>query len=287
MFSTLNQPQAQPSGMFSGGLLGGGLGQSSNQQTIPGVRIDTANIRGTTRFNDLHEDLQKQIINMDEVIQAQIRLKNDCDAIMPSHETQLSGIPHDVDFIRRKLIGVESALEQDAKAIDSAQDLIKIDAEHAKLSFKAIDNLKLPPQYHNPGIWSAKSTSSDNRSHSNGEGEAQDLIGFFSTTADEQAKTLEKYQKLMTEIEQHLRGVEASSAQQINSLIAKRNGGLAGQDDPVQELGAILRELEQSILGVAGKVGSAREAMQTLQLGAFPGGPADEKKTNGKRNGVY
>jgi nucleoporin p58/p45 len=286
MFSTLNQPQAQPFGMFSGGLLGGGLGQSNNQQTVPGVRIDTASIRGTTRFNDLHEDLQKQIINMDEVIQAQIRLKNDCDAIMPSHEAQLLGIPHDVDFIRRKLIGVDNALTQDAEAINAAQELIKIDAEHAKLSFKAIDNLKLPPQYHNPGIWSAKSTSNDSRSQINGEGEAQDLIGFFSTTADEQAKALEKYQKHMTDIEQHLRSVEASSAQQINSLITKRNGGFGGQDDPVQELAAILRELEQSILGVAGKVGSAREAMQTLQLGTFTG-PADEKKTNGKRNGVY
>ena len=289
MFSSLNQPQAQAqtSGMFGGGLPGGSLGQSNTQHTIPGVRIDTANIRGTTRFNDLHDELQKQIINMDEVIQAQIRLKHDCDAIMPSHESQLSGVPYDVDFIRRKLLGLDSALEQDAKAIDSAQELVKIDAEHAKLSFRAIDNLKLPAQYHNSGIWSAKSPSADNRSRSNGEGEAQDLIGFFSRTADEQTKTLEKYQKLMTDIEQHLRGVEASSAQQINSLVAKRNGGLGGQDDPVQELGAILRDFEQSILGVAGKVGSAREAMQTLQIGAFPSGPTDERNSHGKRTGVY
>src|SRR5271156_1108431 len=99
MQSQQSQPQAQ-SGMFGGGALGGGLGQSNNQQTVPGVRIDTTNIRGTTRFNDLHEDLQKQITQIDEVIQAQIRLKHDCDAIMPSHESQLSNIPHDVEFIR-------------------------------------------------------------------------------------------------------------------------------------------------------------------------------------------
>jgi nucleoporin p58/p45 len=82
--------------------MGGGLslGQSTNQQqqTVPGVRIDVTNIRGTTRFNDLHEDLQKQISFLDDFIQAQIQLKNDCDAIMPSHDSQLAQVPNDVEF---------------------------------------------------------------------------------------------------------------------------------------------------------------------------------------------
>ncbi|TVY68758.1 Nucleoporin [Lachnellula suecica] len=284
MFSSLGQtqtqPQAQPSGLFGGGL---SLGQNNNQnqQSVPGVRIDLTNLRGTTRYNDLHEDLQKEISRMDDIIQGQIKLKNDCEAIMPSHDRQLAQIPNDVAFCNRKLVGVESAAVSDVKAISLVRDFIKTDAEHAKMSFRAIDNLKLPPQYHNTGMWSKQ----DGQSQGDGEDGAEDLVGLFSNTADELAATLTKYQNNITEIEQHLRGVEASSAQQINAFVAKRSGGSSTREDPVAELAAALREFEQSILGVAGKVGSAREGVQTLQLGGFTTS-TNARNTNGKRSGV-
>jgi nucleoporin p58/p45 len=289
MFSSLgqgqnqNQPQAQPSGLFGGGL---SLGQNNaqNQQSVPGVRIDLSNLRGITRFNDLHEDLQKEISRMEDIIQGQIKLKNDCEAIMPAHDHQLAQIPNDVGFCNRKLVGVESAALSDVKAISFVRDFIKTDAEHAKLSFRAIDNLKLPPQYHNTGMWATK--AQENRSQANGEDEAEDLVALFSTTADELATTLTKYQNNITEIERHLRGVEASSAQQINSFVAKRSGSSGGREDPVSELAAALREFEHSILGVAGKVGNVREGVQTLQLGGFTGS-TNGKNQNGKRSGVY
>lgn len=289
MFSSIgggqaqNQPQAQPSGLFGGGL---SLGQNNtqNQQSVPGVRIDVSNLRGTTRFNDLHDDLQKEISRMDDIVQAQIKLKNDCEAIMPSHNKQLAQIPNDVGFCNRKLVGVESAVLSDVKNISLVQDFAKIDEEHAKMSFRAIDNLKLPPQYHNTGIWSTK--SQDNRSQGNGEESAEDLVGLFSATADELAVKLTKNHNYLTEIEQHLRGIEGSSAQQINSFVAKRSGSGGSREDPVAELAAALREFEQSILGVAGKVGGAREAVQTLQLGGF-NTSTNGRNTNGKRSGVY
>ncbi|RFU32900.1 hypothetical protein B7463_g3463, partial [Scytalidium lignicola] len=268
-----NQPASQPTTLFGGSTLGGGLtmGQSTNQQnqTVPGVRIDTANIRSTTRFNDLHEDLQKEIIAIDDMIQGQIKLNNECEAIIPSHGSQLSNIPNDVDFVTRKITGVENALESDAEAIAHLRNLVKADAENAKLSFKAIDNLKLPPQYHNTGIWSTKSTTPGGQSSV--EAESQNLVGLFSTAADELSTTLAKYQSNITEIEQHLRIVEANSAQQINTLISRRSGGANGQENPVQELADTLREFEQSILGVASDVGALREGVQSLRLGGFVG----------------
>ena len=289
MFSSLgqntnqNQQQAQPSGLFGGGL---SLGQNNaqNQQSVPGVRIDLGNLRGTTRFNDLHEDLQKEISRMDNIIQGQIKLKNDCEAIMPSHDRQLAQIPNDVDFCNRKLVGVESAALSDVNAISHVREFVKRDIEHAKMSFRAIDNLKLPPQYHNTGMWATK--AQENRSSANGEDEGEDLVGFFSTTADELAATLTKYQNNITEIEQHLLSVEATSAQQISAFVAKRSGSSGSRDDPVAELAAALREFEQSILGVAGQVGSAREGVQTLQLGGF-NASTNGKNFNGKRSGVY
>lgn len=270
-----------------GSSLNGGiqLGQSTNQQqqSVPGVRIDMSNIRSTTRFNDLHDDIQKEIMNIDNVIQTQIRLKNDCDAIMPKHDEQLAQIPTDVEFCRRKLIGFENASDSDVHSIAVVQRFIRTDAEHAKLSFKAIDNLKLPPQYHTPGIWSSKGSPSNNEA--NGSGDAQNIVGFFSSTADELANTLEKYQKQILEIEQHLRSVEATSAQQINALVAKRNGISNGQDDPMEQLTGALRDFESSLLGVASKVGGVREGVQGLQLGRYSA-PQDGYR-NQNRSGIY
>ncbi len=272
--STQNQPQQNPpqqSNMFSslgqnqnnqgagvnqsqGGLFGntntGGLnlGQSNNQQqTVPGVTIDMSNIRSTTRFSDLHQDIKKEIENIDAVIQAQRRMKNECDAIMTAHDSSLAHVPHDVEFCQRKLIGVQNACAGDVYAINLVKKYIDTDVQHAKLSFKAIDNLKLPPQYHNSGMWSTKS-SSNNQAQSNGDGGAQDMVSFFSSTADELAATLASYQKHIVEIEQHLRGVEGSSAAQLNSLIAKRNGSFAGIEDPMEQLTGALRDFEESLL---------------------------------------
>jgi nucleoporin p58/p45 len=296
MFSSLGQnqnnqgsgPQNQGNGLF-GSTLGGGLslGQSNNQQqqTVPGVTIDMTNIRNTTRFGDLHQDIKKEIENIDAVIQAQIQMKNQCDAIMSSHNTQLAQIPHDVEFCQRKLIGVQNAGAGDVYSINLVKKYIDTDVQHAKLSFKAIDNLKLPPQYHNSGIWSTKTTPSSNQGQTNGEGGAQDMVSFFSSTADELAATLASYQKHIVEIEQHLRSVEGSSAAQLNTLIAKRNGSFAGIEDPMEQLTGALRDFEESLLGVAGDVGAAREGVQSLQLGRFPGPTNGAKK--GPRSGVY
>ena len=294
MFSSLGQnqnnqgAQNQGSGMF-GSTLGGGLslGQSNNQQqqTVPGVTIDMTNIRSTTRFGDLHEDIKKGIESIDDVIQQQIQMKNQCDAIMSKHNSQLAQIPHDVEFCQRKLIGVQNAGAGDVYSINLVKKYIDTDVQNAKLSFKAIDNLKLPPQYHTSNIWSGKSTSSSNQSQSNGEGGAQDIVSFFSSTADELATTLTSYQKHIIEIEQHLRGVEANSAAQLNTLVAKRNGSFTGMDDPMEQLTGALRDFEESLLGVAGNVGAAREGVQGLQLGRFQGPTNGAKK--GPRSGVY
>jgi nucleoporin p58/p45 len=261
------------------------MGQSRNlqPQTIPGVKIDTANLRGTTRFNDLHEELQKQVELMDSVIQGQIKLKNDCNAIMAPHDSQLTTIPSDVEFLRRKLVGLESAMAADAEAISHVREFIKTDAENAKLSFRAIDNLKLPPQFHVSGVWPAKA-SGDNQS--SGGSDVQDIVGFFSANADELAATLAKYRKHIGEIEQHLRSVEESSAQQINALIARRNDASAGDDDEIRQLAYALTDFEQSILHVAGRVGGLREGIQTLQLGNFMGA-ANGRGGNGYRSSVY
>ncbi|KAI9723953.1 MAG: hypothetical protein M1812_000671 [Candelaria pacifica] len=285
--STNSAPQ-QPS-LFGGGMSGGlggslSLGQSTQQQTVPGVRIDLANLRGTTRFGDLHEELQKEIEKIDDFIQSQISLKEQADSLMPSLEQKLSYVPNDVDFVSKKLDTMHNALENDAEAIDHVRKIVKKDAADAKLSFRSIDNLKLPQQYHYAGLWNAPpSVFRSNGPTLPGEEAEQegstDIVSYFSTQAEAMSKTLNTYKQNVREIESHLLGVEASTMQQIQQLMFTRgkDGNGSNREDQVRELVAVLRDFESGILGVAGKVGGVREGVQELEL----------RGQNGRSMGVY
>ncbi|KAI0131795.1 hypothetical protein BJ170DRAFT_221295 [Xylariales sp. AK1849] len=270
--STLNNQQ-------STSALGPGLsmGQSTNQQTVPGVRIDVSNIRGTTRFNDLQEDLQKQIAELDRIIESYTKQKGELDAFMPAHGEMLHNIPNDVKFIQRKYEGVESALGSDKESINEVSELIKQDANHARLSFRAIDNLKLPQQYHVTGLWASRQQPSGS---ANAEADGQEIVGFFSKTADDMDQRLKQYEKNLSEIELHMHGIEGSLVEKLQKMMANKNGGPSPADEKLAELGATLRDFEEGILIVAQKVGGAREGMTRLQLGDFMANGID-------RNGMY
>ncbi|KAI0596786.1 hypothetical protein F4775DRAFT_593898 [Biscogniauxia sp. FL1348] len=274
----LGQSQ-QPSAMGLGGSLGIGLtmGQSTSAQTVPGVRIDYNNIKGTTRFNDLQEDIQKSIEQIDRFIQEQVSHEREIEGIMPGHGDMLESIPNDVKFVARKYDGARSALESAAQAIDSARVLVNQDADHARLCFRAIDNLKLPQQYHTSGFWSPRQQAPGT---ANTETDGQDLVGFFSKTADDMADQMKKYGGNLTDIETHMHAVNDSLGDQLQRIMAIRNGTISATDEKIQELVAVLRDFEQGILKVAGDVGSAREGMTRLQLGDFMG-------NDGYRGGVY
>ncbi|KAI1485254.1 hypothetical protein F5X96DRAFT_660830 [Biscogniauxia mediterranea] len=273
----LGQSQ-QPLAIGLGGSLGIGLtmGQSTSAQTVPGVRIDYNNIKGTTRFNDLQEDIQKSIEQIDRFIQEQVSHEREIEGMMPGHGDMLESIPNDVKFVARKYDGARSALESAAQAIDSARVLVNQDADHARLCFRAIDNLKLPQQYHTSGFWSPRQQAAGT---ANTETDGQDLVGFFSKTADDMADQMKKYEGNLTDIETHMHAVNDSLGDQLQRIMAIRNGTISATDEKIQELVAVLRDFEQGILKVAGDVGSAREGMTRLQLGEFMG-------SDGYRTGV-
>ncbi len=235
---------------------------------VPGVRIDLGNLRGTTRFNDLQEDLQKEIARYDSLIHQFMEQKNQLDAFMPAHGEQLEAIPGDVKFVSRKHEGAASALGSDSQAIKGLREWVKADQENAVLSLKAVENLKLPAQYHTAGLWSTR--QHDTSGPADGEG-SSDLINLFSKTADEMDEQLGKFEKNLGEIEVHMHGVESNLLEQLQRVAASKNGAQESVDDRVAELAAVLRDFEESILQVAGVVGGAREGMTEIQLGAFMG----------------
>ncbi|KAK4155386.1 hypothetical protein C8A00DRAFT_13561 [Chaetomidium leptoderma] len=256
------------------------LGQSTNaqQQVVPGVRIDLSNIRSTTRFNDLQESLQKEIATLDEAMQQCMKDKDAIDAFLPLHGEQLEAIPTDVSFVSRKSEGAHNALRSDIQAIGQLRELVKQDADHARLSFKAIDNLKLPTQYHQAGLWSNRGQQVGGGAGAGGAGGAADaqsntdLISFFSQTADEMDDMMKKFEKNLGEIEVHLHGVQGNMLEQMQRVASQSKSAVqGGVDERVVELAAVLRDFEEGILKVAGVVGGVKEGVTELQLKDFMG----------------
>ncbi|KAI0392412.1 hypothetical protein F5Y17DRAFT_362167 [Xylariaceae sp. FL0594] len=260
------QPQQAAIGVGGTSSFGLSMGQPNAQPAVPGVRIDISNLKGTTRFNDLQEDLQKVIEQADRFVQEQQRRKEEIDAFMSGHRELLESLPEDVNHVSRKYDGARNALESAAESIEAARLLVKQDADSARLSFRAIDNLKLPQQYHTSGFWSPRQQASGN---ANAEIEGQDLVGFFSQAADEMTEQMKKYERNLTEIEVHMHGVSDGLVEQLTRTKAAKNGGPGGPGERIEELVAVLRDFEQGILKVANDVGSAREGVTRLQVGDF------------------
>ncbi|KAM7187340.1 hypothetical protein V8F20_011004 [Naviculisporaceae sp. PSN 640] len=272
LFGGLSTAQPQQQTTAGGGLFGS---TQQQQQVVPGVRIDVSNLTFTTRFNDLQEDLQKEIAAIDEGIQKCIRDKEAVDAFLPSHGDQIAAIPPDVSFVTRKSEGARGALGGDVVVIDQLREFVKQDVAHAKLSFKAIDNLKLPTQYHQAGLWSTRGGQTGTGGSGAADAEAEsnsDLISYFSKTADEMDEMMKKFASNLSEIEGHLHGVQGNILEQLQRVsVQSRNGSQGGADERISELAAVLRDFEESILKVAGVVGGVKEGVTELQLKDFMG----------------
>ncbi|KAK7543301.1 hypothetical protein IWX49DRAFT_619692 [Phyllosticta citricarpa] len=259
--------------------LGGGLfgGASTNQQTVPGVRIDLSNIRGSTRFSDLHDDLQKEIEKYDQFIQDQIQAHDKCAAFIDGRiKENLSYLPSDVEFVNTKVEAVEAALDNDSQAIASLKETFKTDAENARIAFRVIENLKLPAQYHYSGsMWNPVQQPTKAKSDAlsdDGDGNT-DLVAYFAAQAKDLDKTLETQARLLMEIEQHLRTVESTTMQQLQESMARGNvDGVSARETRLRELAQLFQEIQKAILYEAQKVGDCREKVVEASLGQA-GGP--------------
>ncbi|CAD0089535.1 unnamed protein product [Aureobasidium mustum] len=253
------------------------MGQGNSQPTTqPGVKIDMSNLRPTTRFSDLHDDLKKQIEQIDSFIRQQESFATQCESMIGRHGTDVESIKPDVDLIQNKIETVELALENDGAAIENAKELVQRDAGDLIRVARMAENLQLPQQYHY-GRSSRPSTTDDEYDI--------DLVGYFSKQAEVMQKTLDTYTSHLAEIEAHLRVVEGSTVQQAHQLAAQRAGGRAGNSaDNVRELAETLRGFESGILGAAGLVGSCREGVNELILGKIGGDPRESVGFGGRRS---
>ena len=258
---------AQPHSIFSTSI-----GQySQSQQVVPGVRVTVNELRPTTRFNDLHEELQKIVEGVDTFILNQMKMQSECEELHSRIGEQSPQIPADVEYCTGRLATMQQALENDAAAIAHAKTLVMTDAADARLSFKAVEHMKMPQQLHQSSLWNVASqavapTLADGDHE---DGTNNNLVSYFSTQSDDMSKKLEIYQRNISEVEAYLAGVEANTQQQMRQMMSSRGSkdGTANSDDQVRELAAVFKDFENGILGIAVKVGAAREQTQEAILG--------------------
>ena len=269
-----SQPQpvlslpAQPNSIFSSSI-----GQlSQQQQVVPGVRVTLNELRPTTRFNDLHEELQRIIENVDNFILQQMEYRKECEAAIGKINAQTETIPKDKDHCKMSLEHLQRALENDAEAIAQAKSMTKADVHDARLSWNVIDQLKMPPQFQHTGIWNTPSIAPNSSYlYSDGdgpEGASRDLVGYFSKQADNMSNTLNAYKRGGDEVNDHLQSLEVRISEQLQQSRAMRGNGRSARsaEDQVRDLAAVLREFEGGIIGVAGKLGAARECLESATL---------------------
>lgn len=239
---------------------------------MPGVRISVNELRPTTRFNDLHEDLQKTIEYVDSFILNKIQWQEQCADSSEAIHTMTLQVPPDVEFCSKQLDTLQQALENDAESIALAKKLVRTDAANAKLSFKAIHSLKTPQYLQQSSMWTSTSNPPppiSEMADADTDGSAgRNIVDYFSTQGDTMAKALGDCKRNVAQIEQYLRGVETNIAQQ-SQRFAVAGGQTEGSDsleNQVKELAAVLRAFENGILGVATKIGAAREMVQDVML---------------------
>lgn len=272
---------------------------SSGGPVVPGVKIDVSNLVPTTKFENCSDELKKAIEDIDRFIIGQIKLCNEVSDVLPSIAETSSMIPNDVEFVQGKLDTMQQALENDASEIDYVRTLVSRDAAEAKVGFRAIDSLTLPTPYQpssSGGWWSSPAQDQQQQQHqsirsmmgnrkslfalpeeaevdtnSSANGGPVNLIDYFSQHADDMDSVLSKYQQNVKEIEDHLRGVETSLDRQINDFVASRSrdgpNGSGMSSSTARDLAAAFGDVERGILGVAGRLGGAREEVQELVLG--------------------
>jgi len=270
------QAQQQPQQQQAPSIFTNSIGQlSQQQQTVPGVRISINELRPTTRFNDLHEELQRVIENIDNFILEQMKFQSQCQHAVSGDdgvEKTFAPVPGEVQYAQTTLDAVQQALETDAQAIAYIRDLNRADQSDAKISFRAISTLRMPQQFQHSSLRQTASAShiaAPSLIDDDGDSATSNLVSYFANQINEMSHTIENFTGRLNEVEAYLNGMEVSMMDQMQQLIFLRSqdGGQKSIEDQVKELAAVLKEMQSGIGGVAGKLSGTREKVQEVVLG--------------------
>ncbi|KAF6810282.1 nucleoporin nup49 nsp49 [Colletotrichum plurivorum] len=236
------------------------MGQSTMQQTVPGVRVDISNVKGTTRFNDLEQSLQTEMENCDLMIQRFMAHASEIKGFMAAHGGDLAQLTNDVNWLQRKYEGVKTTLDEDIVTLAHVKDLVKSDADIAKMAFAGADQLKLPAHYHQ--TWLSRGGNAGSATNGSQDRNLEDVLTLFSNEAD-RLKELHQFQvQKIKEMEQHMPGVEHGLYERVRAL---RDQTQVPAFNMVLDLLETIKMMGDKIYEAADGIVDVREKLTTLQ----------------------
>lgn len=270
--------QSAPFGRLSMGQAAGTQPQAASQVTVD-------NLRPTTRFEDCAPDVKKELEEIDKMIQQQEEHARQIEAFLLKHNDNVNSLVPDIQLIQDKMEDVDQALISGARGVDAQRQLTEKDKRDFQRIERVVTNLALPQgyQYNNMGLsgyggmYGSQQRPQQQQSAPEGEDPSHydtDLIGnYFAPMASELQATMSNYAGTLTEIENHIRVIEASTVAQAQQL-AQGNAGASGQTDgqaAVREIASTFRDFEGGLLSVACSVGACRDGVTQLVLGRLNG----------------
>lgn len=301
LLGAANTASAAPSTSLFGTSTAAPAGQSTQQGGVQAVTIDWANVKPTTRFNELHPSVQEQLCMLDDAIQLQINQSTQINEFMPRHGDTVSSLPGDAAYLEQRLEAVQGAIDSDVRSTERAKQLTTSVISDARITFGAIENLRLPSQFHYmPGQLDSSSMAKQRavggalaaagiRLEDSDEqtGSTRDLLAYFRQKVEDLSARLEVYSRQVREVEEHISTVEVSAVEQIQRAMIRRqqasrmgitdgaSGDASGEasaavlefkKERLRELAGALKGLEDAILRVAGRVGETREGVVECQF---------------------
>ncbi|EMF09400.1 uncharacterized protein SEPMUDRAFT_166109 [Sphaerulina musiva SO2202] len=264
------------------GRLGMGQSTSAPATQVAAAQVTIDNLKGTTRFEDCVDSVRQELENLDKMIQQQEQYAKQIEAFLPKHEEDVNSLLPDINFVKDKADDVEQSLATDAQGVDAQRRNAEKDSKDVQRLQRVVTNLTLPQPYQYPNLSTSglgsmyasqqRTQQQQQNAQAGDENYDTDLIGnYFLPMAADLQKSMDSYASNLSEIEQHMRVIEASTVQQAQQL-AQRRSGMGGaqpsnDEDTVRQLAGTLRGFEESILGVAGVVGDCRDGVTQLALG--------------------
>ncbi|RVD84040.1 uncharacterized protein DFL_005809 [Arthrobotrys flagrans] len=245
----LSQPAAQPStGLFGSSAAQQpqpslfGQPQSQAQVQPQAVEMNFSNMRGTTRYEELHADVRSLLDFLDDYVQKAIGISQELSARSVTHKDAMESVDDDVEHVSRKLGFATTFLNNDGHSIGQLHNASTQLINTATLSTRTIDILRLPMSQRSHYL-STHHTSNPEYS----------LMPYFEEKSSELEGKATSFLTAVGEVEKTLEAVERDVGQVNMSAESK-----------VREVVKAERVVFSGMLAVASKVATVNEDLKTL-----------------------
>lgn len=198
------------------------------------------NLRGTTRYEELHSDVKGLLDFLERYVQDSIAISQELSARSIGQKEAMESVEADVEHVMRKLSSTNAFLNNDGHSIGQLQNAALHLNKTASVSTRTIDVLRLPPSQRSQYV-----SSHAKPDHS--------LMPYFEEkTAEIEGKT-QNFLSAVTEVE---RTVEAIEREVGNA------GGSA--ESKARDVAKAEKMVFSGLVAVAGRVAVLNEDLKSI-----------------------